>query len=369
MLQKHLGRFATPDWRVLAFLLTAGACALEEGTTPTSNTPPVVANDSSAPPTAPPDDPNASPPSIVSPAPGTEVTTSSPTLTIRNASVTSTTAPTYTFQVANDRDFSDVVARTNGVPQGRNGQTSWQVGKTLDQGRYFWRALAQTGTVRLTSPIADFRVPQLAEPEPVPDAPDAPDPSGPGQVLIDDPLTNSTSVGAVNGGAFTSGGWEVRGNGNYIRYHIPTLRSGYVQWENTGLQRFNPSRDQFMLMGMWDADRGDYRANPFRVHIQKLDQNHNAPYVRLRWIADGEQHDAGHNFLDWDPGRRYRWRVQWGPTSNGNLVIVFLNGNAVITQQYGPAYSPQRHWVELGIAERAESIVGVRYSNVQIGTR
>lgn len=371
MLERQLGRIATPNWQVLAFLLTAGACALEEGSTPTTNTPPVVANDSSVPPTGSPDDPNASPPTIVSPVPGTDVSTPSPTLTVRNANLASTAAPTYTFQVATDRSFSDIVARQQDVREGRDGRTSWQIGKALEEGRYFWRALAQTGTVRLTSTIADFRVPELvvAEPEPEPDPGPAPEPSGPGDVIINDPLTNFSSVGAVNGGAFTSGGWEVRGKGNYIRYHVPTLRSGYVEWDNTGLRQFNPSPDQFMLLGMWDADRGDYRANPFRVHVQKLDQRHNSPYLRLRWIAEGEQHDAGHNFLDWDPGRRYHWRLQWGPTGSGNRVILFLNGNAVISQDYGPAYGPQRHWIELGIAERAESIEGVRYSNVQIGAR
>jgi hypothetical protein len=361
----RLDRLATPNWPVLALLLVAGACALEEGTTPTSNTPPVVASDEGQPaPTAPPADPGAFPPSIVSPAPGSEVSSASPTLTVANATFSGTTTPTYTFQVADDRNFSDVVARQESVPEG-SGQTSWQVGKNLDKGRYFWRALAQTGTARLTSATADFTVPEFALPEPGEPGP----PTGPGTVIVSDPLTNFASVGAVNGGAFTSGGWEVRGPGNYIRYHVPTLRSGYVQWENRGLQRFNPSRDQFMLFGMWDADRGDYRANPFRVHIQKLDQNHNAPYVRLRWIANGEQHDAGHNFLDWNFTQLYRWRLQWGPSGGGNLVQVFLNGNLLISQGYGPAYGPQRHFVELGIAERAESIVGVRYLNVEIGSR
>ena len=363
MFLRQLGRLARLEGSVLALVLTVGACALEEGTTPTSNTPPVVGSDEGQPaPTNPAAEPGAFPPAIVSPAPGSEVSSASPTLTVANASLSGQT--TYTFQIANDRDLSDVVARQEGVPEGGS-RTSWQIGKSLDKGRYFWRALAQTGTTRLASTTADFTVPEFAEPEP----PGPGAPAGPGTVIISDPLTNFASVGAVNGGAFTSGGWEVRGNGNYIRYHVPTLRSGYVEWENRGLQRFNPSRDQFMLLGMWDADRGDYRANPYRVHIQKLDQNHNGPYVRLRWIANGEQHDAGHGFLDWNFTQLYRWRLQWGPSGGGNLVEVYLNGNLLISETYGPSYSPQRHWVELGIAERAESIVGVRYSNVEIGSR
>ena len=362
MYHRELTRLTATGWFVLGLLMVA-TCKLEEGITPTTNTPPVVGSDEGQPPpTAPPSDPSASPPSIISPEPGSEVSTASPTLTVGNASTASAAAPTYIFQVATDSSFSDVVARKDNVPQGGNGQTSWQVEKALETGKHFWRAFAQTGNMRLTSPIGNFTVPEIIEPEP-------PAPGGPGTILISDPLTNFSSVGAVNGGAFTEGGWEVRAKSNYIRYHIPTLRNGYVQWENRGLQPFNPSPDQYMLFGMWDPDRGDYRANPYRVHIQKLDENHNGPYLRLRWIANGEQHDAGNNFLDWDPTQLYQWRIQWGPAGDGNLVEVFLNGNLVISDQYGPPYEPQRHWVELGIAERVESIVGVRYSNVEIGSR
>jgi hypothetical protein len=368
MLRRQPARPTKQDWPVLALFLTAGACALEEGTTPTSNTPPVVASDG---PVAPPNDPGAFPPSILSPVPGTEVKSASPTLTVGNASLAGNTRTTYTFQVANDVDFNDMVAREQDVPPGDNGRTSWQVDKTLDQGRYFWRAYAQSGTTRLTSRIADFRVPNLA-PDPI-DDPDDPigeplPPTGPGTVIVFDPLTNFSSVGEVSGGAFTAGGWEVRDKRNYIRYHVPTLSSGYVEWSNSGLRPSNPSLDQYMLFGMWDPNRGDYRTNPFRVHIQKLDQNHNSPYVRLRWISNGEQHDVGNNFLGWDPTRLYRWRIQWGPSGSGNQVDVFLDGARVMSTQYGPAYAPAQHLVELGIAERVESIVGVRYSNLEIGS-
>jgi hypothetical protein len=364
MFRRQLGRLRKPDWSVLALFLTAGACALEEGSTPTSNTPPVVANDATQPgQTAPPDDPNAFPPSILSPVPGTEVKSASPTLTVSNASLAGATRTTYTFQVANDRGFSDMVTREQDVPEGDNGRTSWQVDKSLEEGRYFWRVYAKSGTTRLTSRIADFAVPALAV---EPDAPILP--TGPGTVIVSDPLTNFSSVGEVNGGAFTSGGWEVQDKRNYIRYRIPTLRSGYVEWDNRGLRPFNPSPDQYMLFGMWDPSRGGFRANPFRVNIQKLDQNHNSPYLRLRWIANGEQHDVGNGFLGWDSTRVYRWRIQWGPAGSANQVNVFLNGARVMSTVYGPSYGPQQHWVELGIAERAESIVGVRYSNVEIGS-
>jgi hypothetical protein len=39
----------------------------------------------------------------------------------------------------------------------------------------------------------------------------------------------------------------------------------------------------------------------------------------------------------------------------------------VITVNYDRTYAPDVHFIELGIAERGESVVGVRYSNVRIG--
>ena len=185
-----------------------------------------------------------------------------------------------------------------------------------------------------------------------------------------DPLTNGSSVGQVSGGRFTGSGWQVTGRANFIRYVVPTLTSGFVEWENRNLAPSNPARDLFSLMGMWDPSRGDYRENPFRVHVRKLDTNgHNPPYVRLRFISNGDQHDVGFDFLDWVPSRTYRWRLEWGPGGGGNRARVFLDGREIISTGYGPTYRPSQHWIELGIEERAETIVGVIFRNVNIGPR
>jgi hypothetical protein len=172
----------------------------------------------------------------------------------------------------------------------------------------------------------------------------------------------------VSGGSFVSGGWQVRSPSDYIRYEVPTLENGWVEFDLSGLTPSNQSPDQFMLFGMWDPTAGDYRQNPFRVHLQKLHPNpHNPPYLRVRWIASGEQHDEGANFFDWQPSRTYRFRIEWGGSGGGNEAKVFLDGQLMIRVNYGRAYRPSVHWIELGIAERSESVVGARYANVRIG--
>ncbi len=177
-------------------------------------------------------------------------------------------------------------------------------------------------------------------------------------------------MGEVSGGIFTGAGWQVTHRGNFIRYRVRPMSSGFVEWENLNLTPFNPQRDLFTIMGMWDPSRGAYRENPFRVHIRKLDtQGHNPPYVRLRFISEGDQHDVGWDFLDWDPRHAYRWRLEWGPGGGGNEARVFLDGRQIMRTSYGPHYRPNQHWIEMGIEERAETIVGLVFRNVSIGPR
>jgi hypothetical protein len=269
--------------------------------------------------------------------------------------------PTYDFQVATDDGFRGMAAQASGVLEGGGGETSWRVETALANGRYYWRARAvgPQGPGPY-SPISDFFIGGSSTPT-------APPPSS-GEVF--DPLTNFRSVGEQHGGHFTSAGWQVTSRGDFIRYVVPTITSGFVEWENLGLSRTNPAPDLYTLFGMWDPSKGPYRENPYRVHVRKLDtQGHNPPYLRLRWISGGQEHNEGYDFLAWNPGQTYRFRVEWGPGGSGNEARVLLDGRVAIRTGYGPAYQPEDHWIEMGVEERAESIVGVVYRNVRIGRR
>jgi len=322
------------------------------GTTPGAN--PVPGNTTSQQVTA---------PIIADPLSGSTVSESQPTLTVLNSARSGGDTPTYLFQVSTESSFTSLVAQSPQVPEGTGGSTAWRVERTLSTGRHFWRVRARSGTVESPfSATADFIVGSSDGGSTPPPAP--PPSSG---TILSDPLTGA-SLGEVSGGQFTSGGWQVTSPADYIRYEVPTLSSGWVEFETTGLRASNPSPDQFMLFGMWDPSAGDYRANRFRVHLQKLHPNpHNPPYLRVRWIANGEQHDEGSDFNAWEPSRRYQWRIEWGPSGGANQAKVFLDGRQVVTVDYTRTYAPAEHFIELGIAERGESVVGVRYSNVRIG--
>ncbi len=299
--------------------------------------------------------PTLTAPVHVSPPSGTFVD-EQPTLTISNVTPSDGSTPTYHFQVSVSDSYSPIAAEQTGVAQGASGQTSWRVNVPLAPGTYFWHARAQVASA--SGPFSGndrFTTTQGF--------------SG-GSILISDPLTNGTSSGSVRGGEFTTDGWRINSLDDYIRYEIPSTSNGFVEWENLGLRRTNESDEAYMMFAMWDPGSGEFRTNPFRVNIQKLDTQHNPPYVRLRFISDGDERNTGYNFLDWEPSERYRWRVEWGPATDRNAARVLVNGIEVMQVAYTPPYEPRTQYVEMGVNEsRNESCIGAVFSNVRIGRR
>lgn len=352
----------------LPFLL--GSCKLEETllpTNPTGND--AVSGDGIIIPTIPgSSSSDITAPIIADPLSGSTVSQRQPELSVLNSAQNGAGARTYLFQVSEESSFASLEAQSPLVAEGQNGSTSWTVDDPLPDGRYFWRVRSRSGTEDSPySSTADFTIGSGGGGgNPTPNNP-SPPPSPTAGTVVSDPLVGG-SIGQVAGGQFTSTGWQVTSPGNFIRYEVPAMASGWVEFDTSGLRETNSSPDQFMLFGMWDPSAGPYRANPFRVHLQKLHPNpHNPPYLRLRWIANGEQHDEGNNFLDWDPRRTYHWRIEWGPSGGGNTARVYLDGQLMITANYNRAYRPNVLYVELGIGERGESVVGAKYSNLQIG--
>lgn len=308
-------------------------------------------------------------PIIADPLSGGTVSDPQPSLTVLNSAHQGGTTPTYLYQVSTESSFVTLIAQSAQIDENASGRTTWTVNRALPDGDYSWRVRARSGaTESAFSATAQLNVSggSVSSPPPPssPNPPPGPTPSG---SIIADPLIGG-SIGEVHGGSFTNGGWVVSSPGNFIRYEVPPMARGWVEFETSGLRPENPAHNQFMLFGMWDPTAGPFRANPFRVNIQKLHPNpHNPPYLRLRWIANGQQHDDGAKFFAWDPSHTYRWRLEWGPDGSSNSARLYLDGALMIQISYSRAYTPNVHFIELGIGERGESITGVRYSNLVIG--
>ena len=200
-------------------------------------------------------------PGIVGPNGSDPLGDNQPTLTVTNVTVSTGAAPTYTFQVATDQAFTATVAQASGIAQG-SGQTSWEVSQPLNQGSYFWRARGDaSGTAGPYSAVAQFSILGVG---------------GPGEtvVVFDDLTDGATLATDREGGTLTPQGWRVNDNTDYLRYDVPTVDNGYVQWQNVGLTPRGVNDASHMLFGMWDPTAGAYRQNAFRVHVQKLWGSH-----------------------------------------------------------------------------------------------
>jgi hypothetical protein len=296
-------------------------------------------------------------PGIVGPNSAAPSSDAQPTLTVANATVSNGAVPTYTFQVASDQAFANIVVQNSGVAQGPS-QTSWDVSQPLANGSYSWRARADAaGVGGPFSPVAQLVIQGIG--------------NVPGETIVvqDDLMDGSTVAMERGGGTFTSQGWRVDSNDDFLRYEVDSIESGYVQWENLGLtpQGIEASH---MLFGMWDPMAGRYRTNAFRVNLQhNWPPDHNPPWIRLRWISQGNQEDGGHNFNSFDPTRSYTWRIEWGPAPHQYLARVLLDGVELIRLPYGDDYQPNTHWIELGIEERHESVINAVYRNFAVVER
>ena len=297
-------------------------------------------------------------PGIVSPNSTESTSETQPTLTVTNASVTGGGAATHTFQIATTETFESVLRQSTGIAQG-TAQTTWQPGTALNPGDYFWRAKATSGgTDGPWSSVAQFSILSGMG-------------TGSGETLVVfDPLTEGSTLGQRFGGSLTSKGWRINNNTDFIRYEIPPISDGYVQWQNLGLTPTGGNDASHMLFGMWDPSAGDFRQNPFRVHVQKLWSNpHNPPFMRFRWISQGREHEDGINFTNWDPGQAYTFRVDWGPAAGAHRARVLRDGVEIMTIGYNKAYQLQTHYIELGIGERGESVLDAIYRNFSVVRR
>jgi hypothetical protein len=122
------------------------------------------------------------------------------TLTIRNAAATGSGTVTYTFQVASDAGFANVVATQDNVAEG-GGQTSVKLASLAGQKDYFWRARANSNG--LAGPFSKGRTFNVG-PQVVLQAPGVVSPANGGQSSGSQPtLTVSNAARTGPAGAIT----------------------------------------------------------------------------------------------------------------------------------------------------------------------
>ena len=349
-MKRGLALFLSP---MLLVSLIIG-CGDDGGSSPTTPTTPTT-------PQPPTPDSSLTAPLIRSPAQGEQLEELKPELEVGNATGGSGIR-TYTFEVARDGAFQQIVATETGIREGLGGISVWQVSETLEgDARYFWRSRASTGGGSGPySATSEFRIKMGFTRD-----------RASGGLVVFDPLTGG-SAGQVMGGRFVAGGWQAQSNADCIRYQIPTLPEGRIEFETTNVSSPNPVSGKRMLISMWDPSKGDYTTNPFRMHLQKLDRSTvRFNDVRLRFISRGQETNEGISFFDFEPAIVYSWRIEWGtfPGINSQHVKVFLEGQEILNRNYDRPYTPNPHLVEIGNCDREETLEEAIWSNLRIGTR
>ncbi|GMR23427.1 MAG: hypothetical protein BMS9Abin37_1855 [Acidobacteriota bacterium] len=345
-MKRGLALFLSP---MLLVSLIIG-CGDDGGSSPTAPTTPQPSTSDSS----------LTAPTNRSPSQGEQLAELKPELEVGNATGGSGVR-TYTFEVARDGAFQQIVATEAGVREGLGGITVWQVSETLEaETKYFWRSRASTGAGNgPNSASSTFRIKSGFTRD------------RPGGLVVFDPLTGG-SVGQAMGGRFVAGGWQAQSNADCIRYQIPVLREGRIEFETTNVSSPNPVSGKRMLISMWDPSKGEYTTNPFRMHLQKLDRSTvRLNDVRLRWISRSQETNTGISFFDFEPSIVYSWRIEWGtfPGIKSQHVKVFLDEQEILNRNYDSPYSPNPHWVELGNCDRKETLEEAIWSNLRIGSR
>ena len=307
-MKRGLALFLSP---MLLVALIIG-CSDDGGSSPTTPTTPQPSTTDSS----------LTAPTIRAPAQGEQLEELKPELEVGNATGGSG-ARTYTFEVAREDMFQQIVAMETGVREGLGGITTWQVSETLEaDSRYFWRSRASTSAGSgPNSASAEFRIKSGFTRD-----------RASGGLVVFDPLTGG-SVGQVMGGQFVAGGWQAQSSADCIRYEIPVLKEGRIEFETTNVSTPNPFPGKRILISMWDPSKGEYTTNPFRMHLQKLDRSTvRVNDVRLRWISRGQETNVGVTFFDFEPGIVYPWRIEWGtfPGIPSQHVKVFLEGLEIL---------------------------------------
>jgi len=238
--------------------------------------------------------------------------------------------------------------------------TSYQVAATLvPNARHTWRVRAESqGEAGPFSSTASF----VTE-----------DPA-----LINDPLTNGTTVGARIGGNFIAGqGWQSNSLTDGIDYDVP---SGCISCRlvfdatNFGGQEGFPYAKDLKWVSMGDPGAfgsfGAFRDHPWKMHlVQRADY---ASGMEIIWRNGGTDANGGdpgdHRIkltdtpLRFSSSQVYHFQLDW--TTTGYQVAV--NGIEVFSDGWDHWFEVAPLRVELGCVPRADSFVGIIYRNVKL---
>ncbi len=239
------------------------------------------------------------------------------------------------------------------------------------------------------------------------------------QLILDDPLTNSSTSGTRGGsgpgimgtgGTFIQGeGWKCTGVEDCIYWHLsrPVSR-GAAEFCVKGLKPNSGSEWEWPQYPLWDKSElfhmydytvgnsdnqygGGYRDNPYKVYVRKIGPwSRTSPDAKNRklelvWLIQRDYVEPDSQTLGWNSAETYKFHIEWAPTIYGTTVETItrtrLSDNYTETIQSSPNlwaggfYTPNGHSVRIGASTRRDIVNGYPvfgapdgaiYSNVKV---
>ena len=188
--------------------------------------------------------------------------------------------------------------------------------------------------------------------------------------LINDPLTNGTTVGVQVGGHFVAGqGWMSDTTDDEIHYDLPTPCSNCtLEFDVThfGKGEGLSSMKDFKWITMGDASAWNdfitFRNHAWKMHLeQRADGDGTGMKIIWRNGDAGDSEPGDHAVklnstgIDWRDSSVFHFNLDWSPSG----FSIKINGEEWFQDGFGGhPFAPPQHRIALGCRPRSESFAG-----------
>ena len=199
--------------------------------------------------------------------------------------------------------------------------------------------------------------------------------------IINDPLTNGTTMGRRIGGQFLAGlGWQSSSLTDGIDYDLPSgCISCRLEFDatNFGAQEGLAYQKDLKWVSMGDAnafgDFNTFRNHPWKMHlVQRADYPSGLEIIWRNGGTDPNGRDPGDHRIklistpvNFSSSQVYHFQLDWGIYG----YEIAINGLQVLADGWDHWYEVPNLRIELGCIPRAESFVGIIYRNVKLTKR
>jgi len=196
--------------------------------------------------------------------------------------------------------------------------------------------------------------------------------------IINDPLTDGTTIGGRLGGTFIPGqGWQSLSLTDGINYDVAGgCADCRLEFDatNFGGQEGLPYFKDLKWVSMADpnsfGDFNSFRNTPWKMHlVQRADFPTGMEIIWRNGAVQSEGGDPGDHRIklpstpiSFSSSQNYHFQLDWGPRG----YEIAVNGTFVFGDGWGHLYDIAPLRIQLGCIPRAESFVGIIYRNVRL---